>query len=114
MHVDDYSFGSMTVDGKIYNTDLIIFPETIKPDWWRKKGHSLTLEDLEEILKYNPEVLIVGKGYSGCMQVSMDTKKALQYQNIQVIDKNTGEAYKVFNDQIKQGKKVVGAFHLTC
>jgi hypothetical protein len=103
MKIDTYEFGSMTVDGKIYNADLIIFPDKIKSNWWRKEGHSLALEDL-----------VVGRGFSGCMKIPPDTKKVLQYRNIQIIDNDTGQAYRIFNEQISRGKKVVGAFHLTC
>lgn len=113
-NIDAYSFGSMTVDGEIYNADLIIFPDRIKAEWWRREGHALAVEDLDEVLAYKPEILVIGRGYSSCMQIPPDTKKALQYANIQVIDKSTGEAYPIFNRKLREGKKIVGAFHLTC
>ena len=31
-------------------------------NWWRRDGHSLVLEDLEEVLDELPERLIVGMG----------------------------------------------------
>jgi len=114
MKIDSYSFGSMTIDGKIYNADVIIFPEKVSPSWWRKEGHSLAIEDLEEILKYKPEVLVVGRGYSSQMRIPPETRRILQYKNIRVIDTETGKAYPIFNDEIAKGTKVVGAFHLTC
>lgn len=114
MKIDSYTFGSMTVEGKAYNEDLIIFPDKIRPNWWRKEGHSLTIEDLGEVIDYGPEVLVVGKGASGCMEIPSTTREALRENHIEVIDLNTDEAWEVFNEQIKKGKKVVGAFHLTC
>ena len=114
MHIDSYSFGSMTVDGKTYSSDLIVFPEKVKSGWWRVEGHSLCAADLGEILEYKPEVLVIGKGASGCMDVPQETKELLEGKNIEVIEDNTGEAYRIFNDEIKKGKKAVGAFHLTC
>ena len=114
MHIDSYSFGSMIVDGKRYASDLIVFPDKVKSSWWRVEGHSLCMEDLEEVIEYNPEVLVIGKGASGCMDVPESTKKLLEEKNIEMIDKNTGEAYRVFNDQVERGRKAVGAFHLTC
>jgi hypothetical protein len=114
MHIDSYSFGSMTVEGKTYTTDLIIFPDRVRPDWWRVEGHSLCMEDLTEILDYEPEILVIGKGASGCMQIPEFTRKALEEKYIEVIDQNTDEAYRIFKDQTEQDKKVVGAFHLTC
>lgn len=112
--IDSYSFGSMTVKGKTYTTDLVIFPDKIKSDWWRKEGHSLVIEDLDEVIDYNPEILVVGKGVSDYMDVSTSTIDTLKEWGIEVIDKDTDSACKLFNEYIKKGKKVVGAFHLTC
>ena len=114
MHIDSYSFGSMTVDGKEYKEDLIVFKDKIKSNWWRKEGHNLSLEDLTEVLNYKPEILIIGKGASGCMNVSEEIKRALEQRDIKVIAENTDKAYKIFNEKIKEGVDVAGAFHLTC
>lgn len=114
MQIDSYSFGSMVVDGKQYSEDLIIFPDRVRPHWWRKEGHSLSIEDLDEVIDYKPELLIVGKGASGCMSIPTLTRNVLKDKQIEIIDKNTDEASQIFNEQIKKGKKVVGAFHLTC
>jgi len=114
MNIDSYSFGSITVGGKIYNTDLIIFPERVKSNWWRKEGHCLGSEDLKEVIDYKPEALIVGRGAYGVMKIPESTKKILKENNIELIDRNTDQAYKIFNEYIKKGKKTVGAFHLTC
>ena len=114
MHIDSYSFGSMTIDGKIYESDLIIFPDRVNSGWWRKEGHCLTVDDLSEVIDYKPEILIVGKGASGCMRVPPSTKKSMSERQIDLLDKNTDQAYQLFNQQEKKGKRVVGAFHLTC
>ncbi|UCH12161.1 MAG: hypothetical protein JSW18_04915 [Candidatus Omnitrophota bacterium] len=114
MQIDSYAFGSMTVDGKIYEEDLIVFPDKVKPNWWRKQGHSLAIEDLDEVINYKPEVLIVGKGASSCMQIPSSTKNLLKQKHIEIIDEDTKLASRLFNEQIKKGKRAVGAFHLTC
>lgn len=114
MRIDSYSFGVMKVDGAEYRTDLIVFPDRIKQNWRRKEGHTLTIEDISDILEIRPEVLVVGKGASGLMRVPASTKKALQEQGIELIAEDTGRAWQVFNEQLERGKKTVGAFHLTC
>ncbi len=114
MKIDSYSFGSMTVDGKVYNKDLIIFPERIKANWWRREGHCLAIEDLKEVIDYKPEVLIIGTGAYGAMDIPESTKKMLKDKQIELIEKNSEQAYQIFNEYIEKGKKVVGAFHLTC
>ena len=114
MRIESYSFGVMKVDGVEYSADLIVFPDRIKSNWWRKQGHSLAIEDLDDVLEFKPEVLIVGIGASGLMQIPASTKKVLQEEGIELIAENTGRAWQLFNEQIQKGKKAVGAFHLTC
>ena len=114
MKIDDYSFGSMTVEGKVYDKDLIVFPDKVEPGWWRREGHSLVKEDLGKVLEYKPQVLIVGTGAHGVMKVPGSTKGMLKEDGIELVDRVTPEAYKIFNKYIGEGKKAVGAFHLTC
>jgi hypothetical protein len=49
--LDDYSFGRLTVDGEEHTRDVIVLPRRVVGDWWRREGHSLVLEDLDDILK---------------------------------------------------------------
>lgn len=104
----------MKVDDAEYSTDLLVFPDRITSNWWRKQGHSLAVEDLNDVLGFKPEVLVIGKGASGLMEIPASTKKTLQEKGIELIAENTGQAWGIFNEQIEKGRKVVGAFHLTC
>jgi hypothetical protein len=63
--IDNYSFGKISIDGKTYSSDVIIFPERVHDSWWRKEGHSLCLEDIQDVFDYLPEVLIIGRGSPG-------------------------------------------------
>jgi hypothetical protein len=114
MHIDSYSFGTMTVDGKAYDSDLIIFPDRIMSGWWRREGHSLAISDLDEVLRYKPDILVVGTGASGIMDVPDPTRRMLRENNIELMENKTSQACKIFNQKIKEGRKVAGAFHLTC
>jgi len=114
MQIDSYSFGVMKVDGKEYRQDLIVFPGTVRSNWWRRQGHSLAIEDLRDVIDFKPELLIVGTGNSGMMDMPAATEKAMQDAGIEVIARDTAQACSIFNEQTKKGKKVVGAFHLTC
>ncbi|RMG68146.1 MAG: hypothetical protein D6710_10540 [Nitrospirae bacterium] len=112
MRIEHYSFGRITVDGKTYSKDVIIFPDRVLSPWWRKEGHSLCLEDLAEVLKEPPEVLVIGKGYAGVMRVPDDTLKALRQRNIEVIVQRTTQAVRTFNQL--EGRRAIAALHLTC
>ena len=111
--IESYSFGSMVVDGKEYTSDLIIYPDRIQSSWWRIEGHRLSIEDIQEILEAKPEVLVVGTGASGLVEIPEETEKHIRSKGIRLIAQKTEEAYKTFNE-LSKSKKVIGAFHLTC
>ncbi|GAI69658.1 unnamed protein product, partial [marine sediment metagenome] len=113
MIINSYSFGSITIDGKNYRSDVIIFPDKINSRWWRKSGHLLSDEDIGEILKYKPEMLIIGTGTSGLMMVDQKVKDKLNSLGIRFIIKKTAEAVEQYN-KLEKKDKVVCAFHLTC
>jgi hypothetical protein len=46
-HLQGYRFGRLTVDGHEHTRDLIVLPDRVVADWWRREGHSLAIEDLE-------------------------------------------------------------------
>ncbi len=103
----------MVVDGRKYGSDLIIFPDRVAPNWRRKEGHSLAVEDLTEVLAYGPEILVVGTGNIGMMKLPEETRRQIADKGIELVAEKTGKAYRSFNELSKTGK-VVGAFHLTC
>ncbi len=112
--IESYSFGEIEIDGKKYTNDVILFPDRVVNDWWRKTGHSLSIDDIEEVVKEEPEVLVVGTGAYGRMNVPSGTKDYLKSEGIELIVKKTKNAYKTYNELKNRGRDVVGAFHLTC
>ncbi|MEN3190684.1 MAG: MTH938/NDUFAF3 family protein [Atribacterota bacterium] len=111
--IESYSFGQIIIDGKKYNSDLIIYKNDINSNWWRKEGHNLYIEDVQDIINKKPEVIIVGTGYYGLMKVSTELIKYLESKGIELIIKKTKDACDEYNKLYKD-KKVVAAFHLTC
>ncbi|UCD56955.1 MAG: hypothetical protein JSV16_14225 [Candidatus Hydrogenedentota bacterium] len=114
MRIRQYSFGSIDVDGRRYEKDLIIYPDTIQSDWWRKEGHRLQLEDIAAVLADPPEVLIVGQGEPGKMQVDQRVAETLDNLRVQLVAAPTRTACDKFNELSQKGKHVVAALHLTC
>ena len=41
--LENYSFGRLTVDGQERARDLIVLPDRVVSDWWRREGHSLAI-----------------------------------------------------------------------
>jgi len=117
--IEKYDFGMLHVDGKEYHSDVIIYPESVSgservdASWWRKEGHRLNRMDLEDVVKAQPEVLVVGTGYSGCMTVPRETAEFLRGLGIELHAARTAEACRKYN-QLRGTRKVVAALHLTC
>jgi len=103
----------MEIDGKIYTSDLIIYPGRIDPSWWRKTGHRLSLEDLHGILEEEFEVLVVGTGYWGMMKVDKEVIGHADAAHFDLIIEKTAKAVERFNNLFYR-KKTIGVFHLTC
>ena len=114
MHIDSYRFGEMLVNGRSYNSDLIIFNDRIEDQWWRENGHMVMLQDLNDVISADPDVLVVGRGKLGAMKIPEETADAIEGAGIQLVDARTEEAVEVFNQIANTGKAGVGAFHLTC
>lgn len=112
--IESYSFGSMTVTGQRHGNDLKIIENKIVGNWWRKEGHALYAQDIDDILYASVETLVVGTGAYGGMKITGEAEEALGAQGINLVAVPTKEAVSIFNSLHEQGKKIAGAFHLTC
>ena len=111
--VESYQFGQVIISGKTYDSDVIIFPDRVQDDWWRKNSHELSLEAVSHIFTENPEVMIVGTGAYGQVQVLPEVSQEAVARNIQLIVQPTAEACEIYN-QLATAQRVVAALHLTC
>lgn len=113
MKIQHYSFGKITIDGKTYTSDVIIYPDRVDSSWRRKEGHFLQMDDLREVLDARPEVIIIGIGYSGVMNISDKVISSLKSMKIDVHAARTTEAVDLFNE-LSEKKKTAACLHLTC
>jgi len=111
--IDSYQFGQIVISGKKYTSDVTIFPDRVRDNWWRKSGHQLCLDDIAEVITENPEVLVVGTGASGLVKVLPEVKQSLEARDIKLIAEPTSEACNIYN-QFCHSQKVVAALHITC
>ncbi|WP_200243763.1 Mth938-like domain-containing protein [Thiohalocapsa halophila] len=114
MHIDNYRFGRIDIEGQSYDADVIIFPDHVQAHWWRQSGHRLALEDLATVLAERPEVLVLGTGCYGRMQVPGETLDCLRNAGIDVRVADTGAAVEAFNRLQQTCARIVAAVHLTC
>lgn len=119
--IEEYHFGSITINGKNYDHDVEVRWNGEVLEWWRKEGHVFDLEDVKRAVEQNPETIILGTGAYGICQVTKECQDFIKEKGIKLIIDNTEEAVKTFNIILKSSKgeegkqeKVIGLFHLTC
>jgi len=114
MRIDQYRFGHIDIEGCGYDADVILFPDHVQEHWWRQEGHRLARDDLDTVLAETPEVLVIGTGYYGRMQVPEETLDVLRSAGIDVRVEKTGSAVEEFNRLQRECARIVAALHLTC
>lgn len=119
--IEEYKFGEITIDGKVYNHDVEVrwSGEVLK--WWRKESHIIDVEDVEKAVKIGPNTIVIGTGESGVAKVTEETQRYVKEKGIKLIIDLTEQATKTFNIINEESKeeegeqdKVIGLFHLTC
>jgi hypothetical protein len=110
--LENYSFGRIVVDGEEHTRDLIVLPDRVVSDWWRRDGHSLVMQDLEEVRGDLPERLIVGCGAHGRLRPHPAVLEALRERGIEVEALPTAEAVRRYGEL--DSRRTAAALHLTC
>jgi hypothetical protein len=110
--LEGYSFGRLTVDGEQHTRDLIVLPERVVSDWWRREGHSLVIEDLDEVLDELPARLVLGVGAYGRLRPDPGAVAELERRGIEVECLPTDAAVRRYGELDEH--RTAAALHLTC
>lgn len=113
LHIDNYSFGKIVIDGEPYTNDIIILPNRLIANWWRNKGHIFDLEDCAEIFAAGPELVIFGLGSFSRAKLSPALIRELEKKGMEYQASPTKTACASFNRKSSQ-LKTAAALHLTC
>jgi hypothetical protein len=113
--IENYSPGHVVVDGVEIDRDVIVLPNRVLRNWWRREGHSLVIQDLDDVLDELPERLIVGCGYAGRLEPEPSVIEALASRGVKVETLPTEEAVARFEElEARNPAAVAAALHLTC
>ena len=113
--IQSTTFGTMTIDGRTFHSDLIIFPDgRVQDNWWRRRGHVLAVDDILTLADTSPDVIVAGTGTSGRMRPDPGLQPFLNERGIELIAEVNFRAVEIFNQKIAAGMKTGGCFHLTC
>ncbi|MGH3082999.1 MAG: Mth938-like domain-containing protein [Gaiellaceae bacterium] len=118
--IDRTAFGSITVDGSVFEHDVIIGPDgQVKK---RKKklskavygtSHTISLDEAKHVCNQGPDAdrLIVGSGQYGNVELSPEAAAYVEERNFSVVLMPTPEVIDVWNET--KGR-AIGLFHVTC
>ncbi len=110
--IEGYSFGRVVVDGREETADVIVLPDRVVPNWRRRDGHGLVLEDLDGVLDELPERLVIGTGANGRLHPDPVTLELLRRRGIEVEALPTDEAVRRYGEL--NPAATAAALHLTC
>ncbi|MFO7976280.1 MAG: MTH938/NDUFAF3 family protein [Candidatus Hydrogenedentota bacterium] len=116
--INGTSFGNITVDGKIYDHDIVIrLRGKVKK---RKKqlskeetgsSHMVSREEAKHIYEDGASLVIIGCGQYGALDLSPEARAYFHKRNCVVDMRPTPEALQVWNSA---ENNVVAVFHVTC
>lgn len=118
MAIDSTEFGSITIDGKTYEHDVIIRLSG-KVEKRKKKlskeqygtSHIISREEAKFIYEGGCEALIVGTGQEGNVRLSPEAQDYLDTRRCHVLTQPMPEALRTFNHS---HQKKIGLMHATC
>ncbi len=116
--IEDTWFGSITVEGKRYEHDIVIrlSGKVRKRNKQLSKAvygtaHILSLAEIKELHRKKAERLVIGTGQEGQVELSPEAADFLSKNGCKVELSPTPEALKLWN---KAEGKTLGLFHITC
>jgi hypothetical protein len=112
--IESYSFGHIVVNGTAYTNDIKIIDESVIPEWWRKSAHTVSPDDISDLVDARPEYVVIGKGKPGLMSTSSEVRRLLKDHGITLLEEKTAKAVQTFNGLRREGRSVCAGFHLTC
>jgi len=116
--IDGTDFGSITIEGKRYEHDVVIrLNGKVKK---RKKklskavhgtSHVVSAAEIEKIYEKGCEKLVVGCGQYGALRLSTEADEFLKHRKCAVEIHRTPASIKAWNES---AGKTIGLFHVTC
>ena len=112
--IEEYGFGKIVIQGQRYSDDVKIIGDRIVHPWWRRSGHQVEVEDVQDLLEGEASRLILGMGQPGRMQASSRLRSRLREAGIELIEEPTADAVKRINELAARGEPIRAGLHLTC
>jgi len=116
MRFEEYSFGSIRIDGVTYDHDLIVDRGKIRK---RKKASSKRFRDafghtplsVVEEIPWRCRRLVIGTGADGSLPVMREVEEEARRRRIDLLIAPTADAIEALNESMKGTNAVL---HVTC
>ena len=115
MHFDEFSFGTLRIDGRTYEQDVVIDRGEIRK---RKKMPSKKFRDefghtplsIEEEIPWKCHRLVIGTGAYGRLPVMKEVKREAERRHLELVIVPTREAIRL----IERKSAANAILHVTC
>ncbi len=116
MHFDQFSFGSIQIDGSTYEHDVVIDRGEIskrnkKPSKKFSEEFGHTPLSVEENIPWKCHQLVIGSGAYGRLPVMQEVQRQAKRLRIKLLVLPTAEAIKVLEQDVKDTNAIL---HVTC
>ena len=104
--IRSHTENSVTVGENVYTASLVISPGNLDDAWGPESAESLTVSDIDVLLKLEPELVLIG---TGAVQVfpAMDILRPMIENQVGYEIMNTAAACRTYNILVAEGRSVV-------
>jgi len=115
MQIENFSFGSLTIDGKTYGNDIVIDRGEIrkrnkKPSKQFRDDFGHTPLSIEEKIPWKCDRLIIGTGAHGSLPVMDEVQREAKRRKIDLVVLPTSKAIEI----LKGEQNANAVLHVTC
>ena len=114
VNIDSTEFGSIVIDGKTYESDVIVSYAGKIKEVRSESRHLISQKEFLEMIFERPEIIVIGTGVSGLMKISPEVLRFAKEKNVKIVSMLTSQAIEKFNQLVQAGEKVVAYMHVTC
>jgi hypothetical protein len=112
--INSTEFGSITINNKKYNNDVIVSYKGLVKEVEMQLRHLISKKEFNLLLAEKPEIILIGTGTEGCMQISPDVRRLAEQKRIHILTFLSPEAIKKFNRLCESRERVAAFVHTTC
>jgi len=107
--IDKFSFGCITINGKKYSRDVLIFADgavkTRKGHFLIVGSHNIKKEEIEELTRGEPETIVIDTGTNSKANLASDACSWAKERNLNLVVQPSHRAVAELNKLIEQKKK---------